>query len=650
MAAGADKLIAFDPPGAIGLVADAPVAFLRFDETDTAIPPKDAAGAVNDLLPFTGGAIPVVADGACGRARVFDPTLLTGFISTDLAGQSSLVTRDCTIQAILRIDAVGQNSYGQPGTIVARGIGGSTAQNCSYALEVTIVNPAAFLCSMRWVWHDTSGTQKIQTGAQFSLAQPGTGFTLLTATRRWVSPTSVLLRYYIGDVLLGEVASADGSIGGGTPGKFLVGCRPQGAQNNFLAGAIDELMVLDREITREEIEATWLRITRYQPLGYQLLREMHDPGFPLPTDPGSNVQRDLRLIGNSLGFAAAKMEDIRQNILPQHAYGSVLEDWEEVVRSTPAPSQDVDTRRSRVLARIRQRRGCTIPGLEDSLVGLLGGADVSDLQFLAFSNDVASDFTTIDPLRWDTAPSTSAISVVSGAASFQPGVGSFFMDGATWPPTWIRMRQTVGGNGKQAHQLVKLVWTTPQAQAEAGIYFENAITRDYLLLGLRDVGGSFRVETESFIAGVSQGVVQQAIIGANPAAIWLHLYQTTTDGTWQAAWSTTSPTTGYTVSGSITHPTAAYWGGCYLRGISVLGAGPRADFDDHVMRSPFGGRPFNAYVFLDRALGFKPDIAGADAVISSIRHAFTHAAFITSRSMLTDDIDSGCGLVPCGGY
>jgi hypothetical protein len=649
MAAGADRVISFDPPGAIGLVADAPTVLFRFDETDTAVPPKDAAGAVDDLLPFSGGIVPVVADGVCGRARVFDPTLFTGFISTDLAGASSLVTRDCTIQAILRIDAVAQNAYGQPGTVVARGIGGSLAQYCAYALEVTIVNPATFLCSMRWVWHDTAGVQKIQTGAQFTLASPGTKFTMLTATRRWVSPTSVLLRYYIGDVLLGEVSSADGSIGGGTPGKFLVGARPQGAQNNHLAGTVDELMVLDREITHEEIEATWLRITRYQPLGYQLLREMHDPGFPLPTDPGSNVQRDLRLIGNSLGYAAALFEDIRQNILPQHAYGSVLEDWEEVVRSTPAPSQDIDTRRSRVLAHIRQRRGCSIPGLEDSLVGLLGGADVSDLEFIAFDNTVRDSFATLDSLRWDITPS-SAVSLVSGAASFQPGAGSFFMDGATWPPTWITMRQTVGGSGKQAHQLSKLVWTTPQANAEAGIYFENAITRDYLLLGLRDVGGSFRIETESFIAGVSQGVVQQAIIGANPAAIWLHLYQTTVDGTWQAAWSTTSATTGFSVSGNITHPTTAHWGGCYLRGISALGSAPRADFDDHVLRSPFGSRPFNAYVLLDRALGFTPDVAGADAVILSIRHAFTHAAFITSRAMLCDDLDSGCGMAPCGGY
>lgn len=649
MAAGSDKIVAFDPPGAIGLPIDGALVLLRFDETDTAVPPKDAIGAVGDLLPFSGGVIPVVGDGACGRARVFNPSIFAGFISDDLPDGSSLATRDCTIQVILRIDMAAQVAYGHPATIVARGIGASLAQYQCYGLEIAINSAPTFTATMRWTWDDNAGAHKTQTGAQFSLAPPGNGFTMLTATRRWVSPTEVLLRYYIGDLMIGEVTSSDGSIGGGTPGRFLVGCNPSAAGNAHLAGAIDELLILDQEITREEIEATWLRITRYQPLGYQLLREMHDPGFPLPTDPGSLPQRDLRLIGNALGYAAAQAENVRANILPQRAYGSVLEDWEEVVRATPAPRQDIDNRRARVLARLRQRRGCTIPGIGDALGlpgGLLGSADIDQLEFIAFSNQIEDGFTTIDPLRWDTAPSTASISVAFGMAKFLPGVGTFLVDDGTW----VRMRQTVGGDGKQAHALVRLVFTTPQASAEAGIYFENASTGDRLLLGLRDVAGSFRIYTQQVLGGVIQANVEQATIGANPAAIWLHLYQTSVDGTWKAAWSTTSVTTGYTVSADITHPTEAHWSGLYLRSISALGTGPRADFDDHVLYMPFSGRAFNAYVLLDRALAFDPDVAGANSVVSAIKHAFTDAAFITNPALLAGDPDGGAGVAPCGGY
>lgn len=643
----------FSPPGAIGLPAQDAIILLRFDETATTIQPKDDAGTLTDPWVQTGLNIPAVVDGACGRARRFVASSSTGIVASDLVSGTSLLTRDVTVQVIMSLDVAAQSAALTPGTIMTRGKSNSVAEYVAFGLELVVDDAATLKCTMRWFWQDAAGTLKTQAGAQF--IAPASGFMLLTATRRWLSPTSVALRYYAGDVFLGEVLSVDGSIGGGTTGQTLFGTffsAGLGHAINFLAGTIDELLVVDRELTREEIEATWLRITRYQPLGYQLIRELHDPGFPLPTDPGSDVQLDLRMTGNGLGYAAAQAESVRVNILPQRAFGSVLEDWEEATRVTPQPSDGIDERRARVVAKIRQRRGCTPPGLQDALVGLLGGADVDQLEFLAFSNEIDDAFATIDPLRWDVLPNGGGgkIAAVAGAASFQPGAGSFFMDGLARPPSWVTMRQIVGGDGKQAHQLTKLIWTTPQANAEAGIYFENAVTRDYLLLGLRDLAGSFRVETESFIAGVSQGVVQQAIIGANPAAIWLHLYQTTVDGTWKAAWSTTGATSGFTVSADITHPTVAQWGGCYVRAISALGAGPRADFDDHRLYMPFSGRPFNAYVLLDRALGFAPDIDGNNSVISAIKHGFIHAAFVTNRVLLAGDPDTGAGLAPTGGY
>lgn len=635
------------PPGAIGLPAEDAVVLLRFDEETTATHPKDAGGVLNDLWIDATLSPPPVVDGTTGRARSFSPTGATGLIAVDTTSGSSLLTRDMTIQVILSLDVVGQNTAGTTGTIVARGRGTSSAEYLAYALEVQVVDVTTSLCSVRWLWQDISGNLKTQTGAQFTLAKD---FTILTACRRWVSPTSVVLSYYAGDILIGRVASADGSIGGGTTGAFQVGARfSGGTYGSLLAGVIDELLILDHEITREEIEATWLRITRYQPLGVQLFIEQHDLGFPLPDDPSSDVQLDIRMTGQALGYAAAAMENIRANALPPRAYGTVLEQWEETVRVTPAPLQDIDTRRERVVSKMQQRQGSSTAGLMNALEHVIGGADPSQLQFLAYDNTVTDDFTAIDPLRWDILPNGGGIiSAAGGAASFRPGPGSYTMNGVAWPPTWISMRQPVGGDGKQARQLAKLTLTTPQPNVEAGVFFQNAITDDYLLLGLREVpGGSFRVETESFIKRVSQGVVLQAIIGANPAAIWLHLFQTTTNGTWQAAWSTTSATAGYALSGPITHPTVAYWGGCYLRSVAAIGAAV-ADFGSHILRAPFGHRPTNAYVYLDPALGFTPDIDGAHSVIQTVKHAFVNATFVTSPNLLCGQAP-GCGRGPMGG-
>lgn len=647
MAAGGDKLIALSPPGAIGLPAEEAIVLLRFDEEAAAQHPKDAAGNLADLGITGTLTVPAVVDAVTGRGRAFSPSGLTGYVANDIVAGSTLLTRDLTIQVILSLDAAAQNAAAQPGTIIARGLSSSSSEYLAFALEVAIVTVGTSSWTIRFRWQDPAGGAHAGTAVAFTMPP---GFTMLTATRRWISPTSILSRFYIGDVLLAETTDTGSDIGGATVGTTQVGARfSAGAYGSRLAGVIDELLVLDHEITREEIEATWLRITRYQPFGVQLFTEMHDPGFPMSGDPSSDAQLDIRMTGQALGYAAAQIENIRANALPQRAYGSVLEQWEEVVRVTPQPVQDVDTRRARVLAKVRQRRGSSISGLQDALVGLLGGASTSQLQFLAYDNTVSDSFTTVDPLRWDVLPNGGGgiIAAVSGAASFQPGVGTFLMDGSR-SATWVTMRQSVGGEGKQAHQLVKLAWTTPQSNAEAGIYFENAITGDYLLLGLRDLGGSFRIETESFIARVSQGVVQQAIIGANPAAIWLHLFQTTTDGTWQAAWSTTSATAGFTLSANITHPTVAHWGGCYLRSVSPLGSAPRADFDDHVMRYPFGHRPTNAYVFLDSALGFSPDIDGAHSVIQTVKHAFVFGTFITSKNVLCDR-PFGCDRGPMGG-
>ncbi|HEX6022566.1 MAG TPA: hypothetical protein VFZ00_11265 [Solirubrobacter sp.] len=647
MPAGADKGFTFDPPGAIGLVFDDARVMLKLHDPDVAVPPKDQAGALDDLLPPSGAAAPSVTGAAMGQGRAFWPSLVTCLGAKDLAGGSSLVTRDCTVMAILQWDVVGQTLAGVPGTLVCRGDGvTSAAEFVAYQLSLTVVDSAARIGSIAWSWQDIAGLAHPQTGVQFACP---TGFTLLTATRRWDSPTSVTCRYYIGDQLLGEVTSSDGSIGGGVTGTFFLGAQSLGGAviANGFAGILDEVAVFDREMCREEIEDTWLRITLYQPLGVQLYREMHDPGFPQSGEPGSDVQLENRWIGMALGFAASRFENIRRNLVPQRSYGQALTDWEAALRPTRQPNTSLDARRARVLARLRQKLGSSIPGFQGMLEGLLSGADPSQLEFLAFSNTWGDSFdTAINPLRWDTKGAT--WSVVTGEASLATDANQH-----AWPTDKFYLRRSLDGGARQAHQIVKLRFITSHANAEAGIYFGDHGRGNYFLLGLRDLGPALHLFTETFTGGISQGGAtdqgDSTLVSGTTSPIWLYIHQAETF--WEVSWSLTGPTSGFTPPIMVASvPPAMQWAGCYYRTVGAVGGSSTAKFDDHTLRDPYGFGPLNAWVILDQALGFHPDIPGARQVVGTVMHSYVQGGFATSPEITYGDQDNGYGQAPTGGY
>lgn len=657
MPAGADMGFSFDPPGAIGLVApDARVLF-RFHQPDATgfeiLRPRDERGAVGDLTnEESEDGVPAVVPAACGNGRLFDPSVGSALWSTDVVAGGSLVTRGLTIMAIVSWDIAAQNAAGHAGTLVSRGTGepAVVAERAAYGLVLGVVSAPARTGSIALQWQDSAGALHTQTATNFTVP---TGFMLLTATRRWVSPTSVVCHYYIGDTMLAEIWSSDGDIAGAASGTFIVGCDRLGGAGelrNGMAGTLDELAVFDREMCIEEIADTWQRITVWQPLGVQLYREMHDPGFPLSDDPASDIQLETRQIGMAFGFAASIIENIRRNILPQRAYGQVLELWEEVLRPTrlptPVPDSGIDARRARVLARMRQRGGCSIPALKRLLEVLLGGADPDFLQFLSFTNTVQDNFGTLNLLRWDVTPVGSTTSVF-GKALMRAGTGTF-----TVPNTWITMRRSAGGDCKQANHIVKVIpdTTTTVLNTEAGNFFSNAAAGNYLLLGVRDTGGTWAIFTESFVGGVSAGAVNRATLGAAPTQLWLWLAQSAVDGIWTAQWSTTSGTEGFTAPVTITHPTTAHWSGNYIRSIGAIAGGTKYNFDVDVLRTPFGFAPLNAYVYLDPAFGFTADLPGVRQCIAAVKHAFIHGTFITSPVLVCDDRDNGCDQAPLGGY
>jgi hypothetical protein len=655
MADGADKLIDYrvrgKAPGGLGLVDRSAKLLIRFDETSTATRPQDETGACEDfdvLETPVATAMPISAVSALGRGRTFNAATM-GLGARDKDPGATLLTRDVTIQVVLSWDAASQSAAGIPGTIISRGVGGSSAEYVSYGLRIDVVDAPTFVGLIRWYWQDVAGAEKLQDGAEVCI--PPGQYTMLTATRRWVSPTQVELVYYVGDRLLAAVTSADGSIGGGTTGLVQIGCRTvAGVNGAFYAGTLDELMVLDHEICLEEIEATWLRMVKYQPYATQLFRDQFDEGFPLAGEPDSDQALDIRMTGHALGLAASNVENLRANFLPQRAYGSTLEQWEEATAVTPKPGAtgSIEERRGRVLARLRQKQGVSIPGLKEALRDVIDG-DPDDLEFISYSNMIRDGFdTAIEPQLWDQTPTGSA-AWSSGRARFAPGAGTFTFSGRSGWKTIARSvsQPSVQGTVSLAQTIAKLLMTTPQNNFEAGVWVGDKGLHNYLLLGLRDVAGVFKFVTEAFLLGISQGVTIQATPGANPAASWLHLHEDS-EASWVASWSTTSETAGYASSAPIAFPTLVHWAGCYIRSTGAVGAGPVADFDDFQLFTPNGTRPFNAYVFRDPGLGGTPDVEGANSVIRSIKHGFTHAAFVTSRAVLSADLTTPCDRGPMG--
>lgn len=654
MAPGADKLIDYRvrgrAPGGLGLVDRSAKLLIRFDELETATRPQDETGVCGDFDVIStpvATVMPIKAISALGRGRTFNAATM-GLGARDKDPGATLLTRDATVQIVMSWDAAAQNAAGIPGTIISRGVGGSSAEFVSYGLRLDVSDAPTFTALVRWYWQDVAGVVKLQTGAQVCI--PPGQYTMLTATRRWVSPTHVELAYYVGDTLLAAVTSVDGSIGGGTTGLVQLGCRTiAGVNGAFLAGTLDELMVLDRELCAEEIEATWLRLTRYQPLATQLFRDQFDPDFPMAGEPDADQQLDIRMTGHALGLVASNAENLRAYFLPQRAYGSTLEQWEEATAVTPKPGAtgSIEERRARVLARLRQKQGVSIPGLQEALRGLIGDATVDDLEFLAFSNTVTDHFASLDPLRWD-GNTVGGWAGVAGTARSTPAAGTYTFDGTT--QTWIYARMCVPADGREAHALAKVKMTTPQANLETGLFFGQVGLGNYLLFGLRDVAGVFTLVVERFRGNVSLGGAA-AILGANPANLWLHIFDTPGSTAWQCEYSITSATTGFILVDSTAFADLdPQWTGMYVRTIGATAGAGQVDVDDFILYSPFGSSPFNAYVLLDQALGFSPDVLGAQSVVAAIKHAFTHATFITRRALLCDDAGSGCDLGPTGGY
>lgn len=627
---------------------------LRFDEPATEVLPSDDAGALKDMRNDGSTTLPEVVEGVVGHAREFVAGDATALKATDEDAGASLFTRTVSVQALVRWDFDDQVAAGTAGVIICRGKRGSSSERVAYGLELRVVNAGARVGEVRLFWEDLAGARYNAVGGQFRLAR-GREQLMITAVRRWSATRDIVVRYYLGDVLLNEATATRFDIGGGTTGTTTIGARITDGGTTWadhFDGAIDELRVLGRELVAEEVAMTYRRIRDLQPKGEQLLRDCMPPGLPITDDPDSRVQREIRWMGHALGFAAAQIENSHANLIPTRAYGRVLDRWEGIARTSSRPSDDVDVRRARVVAHFARRLGVSPPGVRDALKELLACAP-EQLQIRAFDNTIRDGFDSLVAARWMLSPAAHW-SVAAGKLHVLAANGSDAAFHTTWRTalTGVDGPERAGGFGAQL--FAKLEPTSIPDGGEAGLVLYDWCRRDALMLGLRRDGADYKVVSQKFLGGVAAVATEHATTALVPH--WLHLYAVPVSYSGQARdaqvahavrWSTTSAATGFTAGDPGTFSFSVGWAGFYARAWNnaALAGDLEVNFDDAAFRFPNGIRPFAFFVVRDPNLPGEYDLLGAHAVLKKLRHRHTYAGVCTGPMRAGDPI----GLAPCGG-
>lgn len=610
--------------------------------------PKDAAGNLDDLNVEAGITMPVVADGFSGRARNFVAASTRALLASDKAGKDTLETRDCTVRVLTSLRYLSAASW--PRALYVRGLGdGTAAQRYALGLEMEKlalpVSPVAL--EMRLFWHDSAGALKTQPGGTFH-PQSESDFLLLTATRRWVSSTSVVCRYYVNEHLIGEVTTADGDIAGATTGTTSVGARKNaGAWGRFWDGIVDQVQVLNYEMSHEEVKATWERLTVHQPAGVELLAAMAPPGSGWLRDASGRLGKLLRLPGILFGYALARARELGDNWLPDRTYVDELPRWETLHGLSARPLESLDTRRSRVVAFASRDNGYAPPQIQSALAELLALAS-TDVQILEFKNRIDEDFATLSAERWHTWPAGVWASSGGQLVGTSTLGADMRWDGSVYSAYRCMMPMSKGTG--RVVVLSKFTAYTAFTDTLAGLFLYNWRTNNALWFGIRN-NGSNKLGYVSYKDGV-QGAFTAVLDPAPATPFWLKIVKDPdVAGRYVLSYSTAGPETGFTDLTVNDLLADAEWAGYAFLGFDSAAAGAATiTADDFVLITPNGTRPCTWYAYRDPLLAGSPDMVGANALLKKLKPAHTHAAAVTSKSLKCDSLtDGGCDRGPMGG-
>lgn len=649
-----------DVPGNVGLLADASeVVRLRFDEPD-GVMPSDAAGGLLDLAPPAAHDAPLSIDSWTGLGRVFDPSAPSALIALDDPAADTLTTRDATIVALLSLDlAAGVG----PMTVYCRGIGGSAAEYYGIGLELENQGGGNHgIVDVRMFWASSAGVLATQAAGSFQWPGDGVPF-LLTATREWVSTAEVVIRYYVDEQLIAEVTSTDGDIGGGTTGTTSIGARrTTGTWGRYFAGTLDEVQVLDRALCAEEVATLWARLARHQPEGVERFKALSPPGAPWFIDRGSRIARLGKSVGQGLGVAAAKADEIARTFLPDKSSEAAIVRWEGLLGVAARGADRLQTRRDRVVGLLQRENGYSVPKIQDALATAFD-QDAADVELVEFTAEVTDDFTTLSSERWHAEPAA-RWSIVGGKLR----MAALAADDARWDATSrsaLHLRTPLysasGGENRQADARLGFIAQVNVADytianpgdALVGLFLYNFCTGKAFWFGVWNNAGSHDLAYATFDGEASTGFTSGATelasnIGTANLRLRIRASATEADGvTLEWGIGAASFDVAFATEPITLDIAPDYVGVGALGEATTLGGNLTVDFDDFLVRSPQSERAFHWYAMQDGT--GSPDMIGAQRLVERLKPAHTHAAAITSLSLLCDDQASGCDRGPLGG-
>lgn len=623
---------------------------LHLDEPD-GVQPADSEGHLGGLAVQAGIVAPPSVSTWSGKGKSFTQAGTTGLFAADLVAGETLTIRDVTIRAIVALTLTGAAG---PQTIISRGLHDGTANEpYAYGLEVEEQAGHPGFVEVRLFWEDSAGAIHTQPPGVFQHLGDGKYF-LLTATRRWEATNRVITRYYVGDELIAEVTTTDGDIAGATTSHTSLGARKNGgAWGRYLNGVIDELEVLDVELSHEEIREGWRRLAVHQPAGVQMFTGLMPPGAPWYKDPGNNVGRGVRIAGEALGAGVARIEELRALWLPDACTLDNVGRWEALCGLTPRPRDSLDVRRARIVGFLSRDQGFSKPALQVAFAEPMGLA-ASDVQILEFSNTMTDGFAALAAERWWTGEA-GVWSIVAGELKIHAVNGTDLRWDPTRATSWV-ITPMAQDAGKPFIAQVKLstYWASLPTNTMVGLFLFSYQSGSAIWFGVKDVGGVRKVGYHTYQNGVL-GAFVTLVTPSLDQAYWLRVLPPTAPiggvGSYKLGWSTTGPTTGFAEQQVVTGISDLAWAGvAAMSTAAAMGSDLNATFDDFVLRSIDGDRPFVWYAFRDPALPGNCDLAGTEQLALKLRPAHTYAGATESKSVLCDDLRDGlCDHGPMGG-
>jgi hypothetical protein len=616
----------------------------RFLELSQEIFAVDALGNMDDLghdLAATPDLLlpPIVASRK-GRGREFGEDL--GMVGDENVADSARLIRDCTIRAILQYD-IAAASVSDVGTICVRGRGGSNPEILLYGLELVKVDSVTVKIRARW--QEASSTDAIVAGVDFVLPP---GFIHVACSRRWISTSEVALTYVVNGVLVGTETVSEGDIGEGVGGQLNVGCANDNSTvdyERFLpdGSIMDWLAVSDDAKSVEELRQEYRNVFVHQPAGYQILRAYQPPRRVFNPEPDSRVQRWFGAAGDGLGIALSNAETLREDFLPDRAWGPALTRWESITGLSPAPTDSIAVRRTRVLGFLSRILGYTVADIKLSLEPLFG-LDSSDIDIIEYDALRTDDFGTDDistpPSRiWLTHQGAGAVAIAAGVCN----VSASASDDIRWiraggdPP--YRVASISAATGRDADGATLITSKDVQALGTDVIYGHvwHTINKDAVIVGHRRDGITDKISAFTVLGTVQSATVDLFTVGVTDPLWLLTRYLGGTD--YEVAFSTTGPLTGYNTPVAFTGPESPRWAGFGLFGLDAsLVANSDADFDDVKIYEPNGTRAFSWQAYRDTGLSGTYDITAAQQQLAKQKPAHTNAAAVTND---TDGFELG---------